>query len=50
MSRGSSIVGMATNEEILENDRGVTAWMEIEEILLEQVNKKEWGILQEMKA
>ena len=35
MAKGSSMVAMSTNEEIMNNNIGVNAWMEIKELLLE---------------
>jgi len=49
MAKGSCFVAMGTNEEILQNSIGVTAWMELKELLLEQVNPVEWRQLQEVK-
>lgn len=49
MAKGSSMVAMSTNEDILSNDIGVNAWMEIKELLLEQINNHEWKQLQEVK-
>lgn len=49
MAKGSSIVAMSTNEDIFSNDIGVSAWMEIKELLLEQINNHEWKQLQEVK-
>ena len=49
MSKGSTIVAMSANEDIMDNQDGVTAWMEIKELLLEQVNNHEWKQLQEIK-
>ena len=49
MAKGSCFVAMATNEEILGNTVGVNAWMEIKELLLEQLNHREWQQLQEIK-
>jgi hypothetical protein len=42
MAKGSSMVAMSTNEDIMSNDVGVNAWMEIKELLLEQINNHEW--------
>jgi hypothetical protein len=42
MAKGSCFVAMGTNEEILENSLGVNAWMELKELLLEQINNYEW--------
>lgn len=42
MAKGSSFVAMSTNEDIFSNDIGVSAWMEIKELLLEQINNHEW--------
>lgn len=50
MAQGSCLVAMATNEEILENTAGVNAWMELKELMLEQINFTEWKQLQEVKA
>ena len=49
MSKGSSFVAMSNNEDIMDNQDGVTAWMEIKELLLEQVNNHEYKQLQEIK-
>lgn len=49
MSKGSTFVAMSANEDIIDNQDGVTAWMEIKELLLEQVNNHEWKQLQEIK-
>ena len=42
MAKGSCFVAMGTNEEILDNTLGVNAWMELKELLLEQINNHEW--------
>lgn len=49
MAKGSTFVAMSANEDIMDNQDGVTAWMEIKELLLEQVNNHEWKQLQEIK-
>jgi hypothetical protein len=38
MARGSCLVAMSTNDEIQNNTIGVNAWMELKELLLEQIN------------
>jgi len=50
MSKASAFVAMSTNEDIFGNSTGVNAWMEIKELLLEQINHHEWRQLQEVKA
>ena len=50
MAKGSCFVAMGTNEEILHNTLGVNAWMEVKELLLEQINLPEWKQLQEVKV
>ena len=40
---------MGTDEEILHNTVGTTAWMELKELMLEQLNPAEWKQLQEVK-
>jgi len=40
---------MGSNDEILNNSVGVNAWMELKELLLEQINPHEWKQLQEVK-
>lgn len=50
MAKGSSFVAMSTNEEILKNPIGQNAWMEIKELLIEQINNHEWKQLQEIKG
>ncbi len=50
MAKGSSFVAMSTNEEILKNSIGQNAWMEIKELLIEQINNHEWKQLQEIKS
>lgn len=42
MAKASTCVAMSENEEIFQNSTGVSAWMEIKELLLEQVHHKEW--------
>jgi hypothetical protein len=42
MAKASTCVAMSENEDILANTNGVSAWMEIKELLLEQVNPSEW--------
>jgi len=42
MAKGSCFVAMSTNEDILEHHNGVKAWMEVKELLLEQINNHEW--------
>jgi hypothetical protein len=49
MAKGSCFVAMATNEEILGNSIGVNAWMEIKELMLEQINLTEYKQLMEVK-
>lgn len=43
MAKGSCFVAMSTNEDIFENKLGVNAWMELKELMLEQINNHEWG-------
>ena len=50
MSKAACHVSMSNNEDILDNPDGVNAWMEIKELLLEQINNHEWKQLQEIKA
>ena len=50
MAKGSSFVAISTNEEILKNSIGQNAWMEIKELLIEQINNHEWKQLQEIKS
>ena len=50
MAKGSSFVAMSTNVEILKNSIGQNAWMEIKELLIEQINNHEWKQLQEIKS
>jgi len=49
MAKGSCFVAMGTNDEILHNNSGVNAWMEVKELLLKQINLAEWKQLQEIK-
>jgi hypothetical protein len=42
MAKASTCVAMSENEEIFQNSSGVNAWMEIKELLLEQIHNKEW--------
>jgi hypothetical protein len=50
MAKGSCCVAMSTNEDIFHNEIGVNAWMELKELLLEQINNHEWKQLQEVKG
>jgi len=49
MAKGSCFVAMSSNEDIFNNIVGVNAWMEIKELLLEQINNHEYKQLQEVK-
>jgi hypothetical protein len=49
MAKASSFVAMSPNEDIIDNQDGVNAWMEIKELLLEQLNHREFQQLQEIK-
>ena len=42
MAKASAFVAMSPNEDIMDNNVGVNAWMEIKELLLEQLNHREW--------
>jgi hypothetical protein len=49
MAKGSCFTAMSTNEDIFNNSGNVNAWMEIKELMLEQINNHEWTQLQEVK-
>ena len=49
MAKGSCFVAMSSSEDIFNNIVGVNAWMEIKELLLEQINNHEYKQLQEVK-
>lgn len=49
MAKGSCFVAMSSNEDIFHNSLGVNAWMELKELMLEQINPHEWRQLQEVK-
>jgi hypothetical protein len=42
MAKGSCIVAMSSNEDVFNNTASVNAWMEIKELLLEQINNHEY--------
>lgn len=50
MAKGSCFVAMGTNNEIFNNTLGVTAWMELKELMLEHISPPEWNQLQEVKS
>lgn len=42
MAQGSCFVAMGSNEDILQNNVGVNAWMEIKELMIELISPTEF--------